>query len=113
VNDMRPIRKPAGRTALDERAAALLARLIREYPTAFGSPVPLAVGILDEIVDATGADPGTADRALYQITKQKEYILAVRNGEPRRNLDGSMAGAVDQRHRLFAGKVLIEMGRKK
>jgi sRNA-binding protein len=98
---------------LDRRAAALLRQLVENYPDAFRAVTPLAVGVHGEIMDATGADPGTVDRSLYLWTRQRAYTVAIRNGGQRVNLDGSPACPVDSQHRTYAARQLMQMKRKK
>jgi sRNA-binding protein len=99
---------------VDARARRLLARLVQEYPLAFGTVQPLVVGIADQIADKyPDADPGVIDRTLYRWCRQRAYQVAVMTGQQRVHLSGEIADKPEQRHRLRAGKVLLEMKRRK
>jgi ProP effector len=109
--NMRQSKTPT-QNALDARARALLRQLVENYPQAFGATVPLAFGIKDAIIAATGCDAGTCDRCLHKWTKRQNYVVALRNGIGRVNLDGTAAGPVDLVHRLHAGKDLVAMTKR-
>jgi hypothetical protein len=68
--NMRQSKTPT-QNALDARARALLRQLVENYPQAFGATVPLALGIKDAIIAATGCDAGTCDRCLHKWTKRQ------------------------------------------
>jgi hypothetical protein len=90
---------------------ALLA-LLRECgsPVFDGPPRPLAIGIHAQIIDLVGdaAAPRAIGELLRRWTSSPDYLWALANGEPRRHLDGSLAGLPDPAHRIEASNRLIE-----
>jgi sRNA-binding protein len=80
------------------------------FPETFSTPpVPLAVGIRRQIVEVACDDVFTWEdvaAVLRLWTRRQDYIEAIARGEPRRNLDGSLAGEPHEQHRQFAAKKL-------
>ena len=73
------------------------------FPEVFRLPaVPLAVGIHQQILDVAGdsIDPAELSAFLQYWTRRWAYLKAIWRGEPRRNLDGSVAGVptIEQRN---------------
>ncbi|MBV8890687.1 MAG: hypothetical protein JO266_01700 [Acidobacteria bacterium] len=100
-------KKRAWLAAQHEREKAARDRLwpllSARFPAAFRlPPVPLAVGIHKQILEVAGdsIDPGELSAFMRYWTSRKTYRIAVWRGDPRRNLDGSEAGApaIDQRN---------------
>jgi hypothetical protein len=100
-------KKRAWFTAQHEREKAarehLWPVLSARFPDAFRlPPVPLAVGIHKQILKVAGdsIDQGELSAFLRYWTGRRTYRFAVWRGAPRRNLDGSEAGApaIDQRN---------------
>lgn len=97
------------RQAAERREKQRLAReqlwpLLRAvFPEVFRLPaVPLAIGIHKQILDVAcdSIDPGALAAFLRYWIRRWSYLYAVWRGEPRRNIDGSVAGVptVDQRN---------------
>ena len=77
--------------------------LSKVFPEVFSLPaVPLAIGIHNQILDVTGdsIDPRELSIFLRYWVRRWAYLQAVWRGEPRRNLDGSVAGSptIEQRN---------------
>lgn len=93
-----------------ERRRRLLILLRQVFPEAFPiPPVPLAVGIRRQIVEVACDDTFQWEdvaAVLRQWTRRQDYIEALARGEPRRNLDGSLAGEPKEPHRQLATKQL-------
>lgn len=112
----------ARRREAKERTAALKARataaralklyLMHTYPDAFprppATPAPLAIGIDQAIREAVGAQYSrrTFDTFVRRWTREPAYLAAVAAGEPRRNLDGSLAGTPTDDERAQAAEKL-------
>jgi RNA chaperone ProQ/FINO-like protein len=102
----------AEKKALAKRVAALRRKVALEYPAAFGGavPVPLAVSIHAQIAEAyPDFTAGEIDRVLFLHTKQRAYVVSLRNGVNRMNLNGSDGGPVALAHRIRAGRMLVAM----
>lgn len=91
-----------------ERQWRLLNLLRQVFPETFPiSPVPLVLGIRCQIVDVACDDAFQCEdvaAVLRHWTRRQDYIAAVARGEPRRNLDGSLAGEPKEPHRQLAAK---------
>lgn len=81
------------------------------FPLAFTLlPVPLAIGIHQQILDAlAGAsgdeiDPAELSRFLRYWCTRRSYLIAVWRGTGRRNLDGSVSGFPTIKQRNDAGR---------
>ena len=115
-----PAQAPAAPTAKPRKAAALREQqrlahdrlwpiLVEVFPDAFSLPTrPLAIGIHRQILDIAGdsIDPAELGAFMRYWTMRQPYRLAVWRGEPRRNLDGSEAGAPTIEQRNAAGREL-------
>jgi sRNA-binding protein len=78
-------------------------RLSEVFPEVFSLPaVPLAIGIHNQILDVAGdsIDPRELSTFLRYWVSRWAYLRAMWRGEPRRNLDGSVAGSptIEQRN---------------
>src|ERR1700761_6449280 len=77
--------------------------LSKVFPEVFSLPaVPLAIGIHKQILDIAGDSIDATDVGAFMRywVRRWSYLMAVWRGEPRRNLDGSVAGSptIDQRN---------------
>jgi sRNA-binding protein len=77
--------------------------LSKVFPDVFRLPaVPLAIGIHKQILEVAGdsIDPRELSTFLRYWVRRWAYLQAVWRGEPRRNLDGSVAGSptIEQRN---------------
>jgi hypothetical protein len=77
--------------------------LSKVFPEVFRLPaVPLAIGIHNQILDVAGdsIDPRELSTFLRYWVSRWSYLQAVWRGEPRLNLDGSVAGSptIEQRN---------------
>lgn len=75
-------------------------------------PVPLAIGIHNQILEVAGdsIDPAELGAFMQYWTTRWSYLMAVGRGEPRRNLDGSIAGSPTIEQRNDAAKKLWGTG---
>jgi sRNA-binding protein len=106
--------KRAGLERRWARLNATLAILRERFPAGFcDPPVPLAIGARQAIrAELRNEIPAQALHfAMRFWTSQDEYLAAVAAGEARRNLDGSIAGEVDARHREQAAEALAKRRR--
>jgi sRNA-binding protein len=87
--------------------------LNKVFPEVFSLPaVPLAIGIHNQILDVAGDSIDTTELGAFMRywVSRWSYLTAVWRGEPRRNLDGSVAGSptIEQRNnaarRLWGGR---------
>lgn len=79
------------------------------FPDAFRLPaVPLAIGIHRQILDVAGdtIDADELGAFMRYWTTRWSYLMAVARGEPRRNLDGSIADAPTSEQREDAARRL-------
>jgi sRNA-binding protein len=96
--------RAAERREQQRRARERLWPLLNEvFPEAFRVPaVPLAIGIHHQILEVAGdsIDPAELSAFLRYWVSRWSYLQAVKRGEPRRNLDGSLAGlpTIEQRN---------------
>jgi sRNA-binding protein len=101
------------RFALQRRVRDLRDRLFADFPQTFrrkdGELRLLAVGIADQIIAVTGADPGTVDSLLYTYCNGYAYQRLVLNGEQRYNLDGTPAGKPQPQHKVHAIRELAKV----
>jgi sRNA-binding protein len=77
--------------------------LSKVFPEVFSLPaVPLAIGIHKQILDIAGDSIDATELGAFMRywVRRWSYLMAVWRGEPRRNLDGSVAGSptIDQRN---------------
>ena len=77
--------------------------LSKVFPEVFSLPaVPLAIGIHNQILDIAGDSIDATELGAFMRywVRRWSYLMAVWRGEPRRNLDGSVAGSptIDQRN---------------
>lgn len=77
--------------------------LSKVFPEVFNLPaVPLAIGIHNQILDIAGDSIDATELGVFMRywVRRWSYLMAVWRGEPRRNLDGSVAGSptIDQRN---------------
>jgi hypothetical protein len=116
----KPVVTPEQKAALiaEERRVARIARatalreltgyLMEAYPGAFprppAAPVPLAIGIHGAIHEAVrGKHSNNVLKVfLERWTDKARYLEALAAGEPRRNLDGTLAGEPTEKHREVA-----------
>jgi hypothetical protein len=92
----------AARLAAVRQVEALLCEC---FPEAFRTPPPpLAIGIHLQILDIAGdnIDAKALGWFLQYWTRKPGYLDAIAHGEPRRNLDGSVAGEPDEQQRRAA-----------
>jgi sRNA-binding protein len=83
----------------------LLAALRGCCPEAFCEPPsPLAIGIHTQVIDLVGEGYAKKDIAwvLRWWCSRPDYLGALSRGEPRRNLDGSIAGKPTPQQRDYA-----------
>ena len=101
--------------AADRRAQQRLARehlwplLSSVFPEVFRlPPPPLAIEIHEQILDVAGdsIDPAELGAFLRYWVRRWSYLHAVWRGEPRRNIDGSVAGVLTVAQRNAAGRWL-------
>jgi len=86
-----------------------LGRLLQEIaPEAFGSPIPLAVGIKNGIVELLEGEftADEVDRFLRYYTRSEQYLRALALGQMRVYLDGRIASTPTAAQRRLAGKQL-------
>ena len=120
----KPVPTPEQKAArvIAEQEAARLARatairelteyLMETYPATFprppAAPVPLAIGIHVAILDAVRerCSNNTLKVFLNRWTDKPRYLDALVAGEPRRNLDGTVAGDLSEAEREVAAKAL-------
>ncbi len=89
----------------------VLALLRARWPEAFAAPVPLAIGIVQEIRKGLGETHVPAvqlSRAMQFWTRGPGYLATVAAGQRRRHLDGTDAGEPDEAHRQHARDILAE-----
>ena len=101
----------AARIRRKQQANETIAVLREKFPKAFTSPpVPLAVGIHRELREATRAEipAQRLSAAMGFWTDRHGYLERLAAAEPRRNLDGSIAGPPDPEHVQKARKILKE-----
>ena len=106
------------RRARLERRSALVLRLRAVSPTLFAPdtyiPVPLAVGIHEQIIEALGCEPRDVTVILGMWCAKFRYQKALTQpGAIRRNLDGSEAGSVTEEQRLWAMERLEKLKAKR
>jgi hypothetical protein len=80
------------------------------WPVAFcDPPVPLAIGIHHQLRKALGTSRhySAIATALGWWTNRSDYLAAVARGEPRRGLDGTVAGEVSEIARELARRELV------
>ncbi|WP_234480055.1 ProQ/FINO family protein [Erwinia sp. S38] len=87
--------------------------LIKHFPDVLSrkEPVPLKVGILDDMVDslqARGATMGTGQvkAALTGYTSARRYLRAIAAGGPRYGIDGQPCGEVAPEHQQIAADAI-------
>jgi hypothetical protein len=86
-------------------------RLAAMYPTTLNmhAPLPLALGINQDIANALGIHPHAAHAVLARWTSRMNYLAAVAApGSRRFNLDGTDAGEVSDDHRGQAAATFAE-----
>lgn len=91
----------------------VLTLLRGRWPEAFTSPVPLAIGIVQEIRASLGNMPVSSEqlgRALYFWTHGLGYLATVAAGQRRRHLDGTDAGEPDEAQRRHARETMAKRG---
>jgi sRNA-binding protein len=77
-------------------------------------PVPLAVGIHAQIIEALGAEPRDVAVILGAWCAKFRYQKALKHpGAVRRNLDGSEAGPVSEEQRAWAMQRLEKLKAKR
>jgi len=91
----------------------VLALLRARWPGAFTTPVPLAIGIVQEIREGLGETRVPSEqlgRTLYFWTHGLGYLATVAAGQRRRHLDGTDAGEPDETQRRHARDTLTARG---
>jgi len=86
-------------------------RLAAMYPATLNmhTPLPLALGINQDIAKALGIHPHAAQAVLARWTNRMNYLAAVAApGSRRFNLDGTDAGEVSDDHRAQAAATFAE-----
>ena len=104
-----------------ESYAKLEAIFTKLFPRVFclDNPVPLAIRMDKQLCDAVPQIPRRRCRwFLLRWCARKQYLQAMsKKGAVRRNLDGSKAGPVIEKHRLFSvtklAKKKVKKGAKK
>ncbi len=92
-----------------EAAQKILRQLKAKYPIVFNpkKPLPLALGISKEIVkDLPDCVPASLKLALTLWSKKAIYLQAVISGVNRHNLDGSIAGVIQESEKEYSQKML-------
>ena len=86
--------------------------LCREYPEVFNlfQPKPLAIGSDNKIIAAKPANISakTITQTLARWTRKPVYLNAISSGDFRYRLDGTPAGAINDKHRAHAREMLVE-----
>jgi sRNA-binding protein len=93
---------------------AVLADWRQRWPEAFTRPVPLAVGISQQIKEVLEAGDQSVKwmavwRAMHHWTNSRAYLHGLARGEMRRNLDGTEAGLPSDDQRKEAQRRLDEI----
>jgi RNA chaperone ProQ/FINO-like protein len=86
-------------------------RLAAMYPIPFNmhAPLPLALGVTQDIAKALGIHPHAAQAVLARWTSRMNYLAAMAApGSRRFNLDGTDAGEVSDEHRAHAAAIFAE-----
>jgi sRNA-binding protein len=94
-----------------ERAArrnALGALLAETFPQVFAAPVPLVIGIREEIASLVSPEYSLeeVDRFLRYWTLRDNYLRSLALGESRLHLDGSISGRPSRMERRLAATQL-------
>jgi sRNA-binding protein len=77
------------------------------FPEVFRLPaVPLAIGIHKQILEVAGEDIDLRELSIFMRCTRWSYLQAIRRGEPRRNLDGSIADTPTREQRDDAARKL-------
>lgn len=94
-----------------QQTREVLVLLRARWPEAFAAPVPLAIGIVQEIrkgLGETHVPAAQLSRAMQFWTRGPGYLATVAAGQRRRHLDGTDAGEPNEAHRQHARDIIAE-----
>lgn len=107
--------KPHQLTPTARRNRRRMDNLIKHFPEVLRrkEPMPLKVGILDDMVNslqARGATmgPGQVKAALAGYTSARRYLRALAAGGPRYGIDGQPCGEVTPEHQQIAADAIYQ-----
>jgi len=108
--------RPKAKPSVDHHKFSDLFRALQGGCEAFAAPVPLAVGIREQIRALIGGafDDEVVCAVLHWWTQSPAYLAALMTAPARVNLDGSVAGLIKTEHRQraerqLAGKTRVRM----